>query len=119
MQCFRREEIEGVVVLYSTKSRIIEDRWIRDAGEELFHLVDEERCKRILISFVGVDFISSAFLGKLMALDKKIKGAGGRGLVLCQIVPAMYEVLAITQLNQLFRIKETLEQALALFESAT
>ena len=74
-------------------------------------ILDEDVRKKIILDFSNVEYLSSAALGKLITLDKKVKKAKGK-LKLCSIRPDIYEVFAITRLNQLFDIAETQEAAL-------
>ncbi len=50
-----------------------------------------------------MEYLSSAALGKLITMEKKVKAAKGK-LRLCCIRPEIYEVFAITKLNRLFKI---------------
>jgi len=74
-------------------------------------MVDADDRKKIVLDFSNVEYLSSAALGKLITLDKKVKSAKGK-LRLCNIRPDIYEVFAITRLNKLFDIRETQDQAL-------
>jgi anti-sigma B factor antagonist len=47
--------------------------------------------------------MSSAALGKLITLNKKVQAAGGK-LILCNIDPQIREVFEITKLDKLFVI---------------
>ena len=47
-----------------------------------FSLIDEAGRKKILLNFSKVEYLSSAALGKLITLDKKVKAKAGR-LKLC------------------------------------
>jgi anti-sigma B factor antagonist len=76
--------------------------------------VEKEKRSAVLLNFVDVEFLSSAALGKLITLDKKVKAAGGK-LKLCNIRPQIYEVFAITKLNKLFEIKDNQDEAVAAF----
>jgi anti-sigma B factor antagonist len=67
-----------------------------------------------VLNFSSVGFMSSAALGKLITLDKKVKAKGGV-LKLCNIKPEIYEVFAITRLDRLFDIKKDESEALAAF----
>ncbi len=108
------EEVGDVTVVTFKDEKIIEDNDIDQIGKELFRLIEEMGVDKILVSFSGVDFLSSAALGKLMTLDKKAK-ARGVVLKLSNIRPKVYEVLAITKLNRLFDIKDDVAGALADF----
>lgn len=87
---------------------------IPELGQELFRLVEQDDRKRILLNFSSVDFVSGAFLQKLITLDKKVKAHRGI-LKLSNIRPEIYEVFAIIKLNQLFDIHDDEADALAAF----
>ena len=55
--------------------------------------------KKMVLNFQGVQFMSSAMIGKLVLLNKKCK-ASEVALKLCQISPNVLEVFKITRLNQ-------------------
>lgn len=107
-------DVNDVCVVRFRDQKIIEDINIQEWGQELFHLVDAENRQKILLNFAGVDFLSSAALGKLITLDKKVKARSG-ALKLCNIRPEIYEVFAITKLNRLFDIRDEESEALAGF----
>ncbi len=107
-------EVGDVTVVHFRDQRIIEDLGIQEMGQELFHLVETEGRKKLVLNFSSVGFLSSAALGKLITLDKKVKTRGGV-LKLCGIRPEIYEVFAITRLDRLFDIKEDESEALAAF----
>jgi anti-sigma B factor antagonist len=107
-------EVGEVTVVRFVDRKILDEANIQKLGEELFHLVEVEECKSLLLNFTSVDFLSSAALGKLITLDKKVKAHGGK-LKLCNIRPEIYEVFEITKLNKVFDIKDEEAQALAAF----
>ncbi|MFO0900813.1 MAG: STAS domain-containing protein [Pirellulales bacterium] len=107
-------EVGEVTVVRFVDRKILDEANIQKLGEELFHLVEAEGRKSLLLNFTSVDFLSSAALGKLITLDKKVKAHGGK-LKLCNIRPEIYEVFEITKLNKVFDIKDEEAQALAAF----
>ena len=107
-------EVGDVTVVRFRDQKILDDLNIQELGRELSRLVEVENRRRLLLNFSAVEFLSSAALGKLITLDKKVKGAGGT-LKLCNIQPEIYEVFAITKLNRLFDIKEDEADALVAF----
>ena len=94
--------------------KIIDAANIQELGDELFALIEKEQRKNLLLNFANVEFLSSAALNKLIILDKKSKANAGK-MKLCNLKPEIYEVFAITRLNQLFDIKNTESEALAGF----
>ena len=108
------EEIDGVTVARFVDKKILDETNIQNIGNQLFSLVEEDGKKKILLDFENVEYLSSAALGKLITMDKKVKSAGG-ALKLCSVRPEIYEVFAITKLNKVFDIKEDQERALESF----
>lgn len=94
--------------------KIIDAANIQELGDELFSLVEKESQKNLILNFAQVEFLSSAALNKLIILDKKVKASGGK-MRLCNLKPEIYEVFAITRLNQLFDIKNTEQEAMTGF----
>jgi anti-sigma B factor antagonist len=107
-------EVGEVTVVRFVDRKILDEVNIQELGQELFQLVEDEGCKRLLLNFSSVEFLSSAALGKLITLDKKVKAHSGK-LKLSNIRPEIYEVFAITKLNKLFDIKDDEADALASF----
>ena len=107
-------EVGDVTVVHFADQKILDEATIQELGDELFSLVEKEGYQKVLLNFEGVEFLSSAALGKLITLEKKAKTAGA-ALKLSNIRPEIYEVFAITKLNKLFDIKENEADALASF----
>ncbi|MEX2138719.1 MAG: STAS domain-containing protein [Pirellulales bacterium] len=107
-------DVGDVTVVRFVDRKILDELNIQELGQELFQLVEEDNKTRLLLNFQHVEFLSSAALGKLITLDKKVKAHGGR-MKLSNIRPEIYEVFAITKLNKLFDIKEDEADALAAF----
>jgi anti-sigma B factor antagonist len=107
-------EVGGVTVVRFVDRKILDEANIQELGQELFQLVEEDNRKKLLLNFSSVEFLSSAALGKLITLDKKVKAHSGK-LKLSNIRPEIYEVFAITKLNKLFDIKDDEADALAVF----
>lgn len=117
MSVHRRLEVSDVgdvAVVRFVDRKILDEANIQELGQELFQLVEKEERSRLLLNFSTVDFLSSAALGKLITLDKKVKARGGK-LKLSNIRPEIYEVFMITNLNKLFDIKDDEADALASF----
>jgi len=106
-------DVGEVSVVQFKDRKILDESNIQEMGRELFDLVEQNRGK-ILLNFMNVEFLSSAALGKLITLDKKLKGVRGQ-LKLSNIRPEIYEVFAITRLNKLFDIHDDEADALATF----
>ncbi|MHC4176776.1 MAG: STAS domain-containing protein [Planctomycetota bacterium] len=107
-------EVGDVTVVRFRDRKIIDDINIQELGQELFRLIEQDNRQKLLLNFSSVDFLSSAALGKLITLDKKVKAHSGV-MKLSNIRPEIYEVFAITKLNRLFEIQDDEADALAAF----
>jgi len=107
-------QVNDVTVVRFVDRKILDEANIQELGQELFKLVEEENRKKLLLNFSTVEFLSSAALGKLITLHKKVKDHAGK-LKLTNIRPEIYEVFAITKLNKLFDIKDEEADGLASF----
>jgi anti-sigma B factor antagonist len=105
------EEVEGVAIVEFVDKRILDEQNIQLIGDQLFELVDDLGKKKLLLNFANVEYLSSAALGKLMTLNKKVKTAGGE-LRLCNIKPEIKEVFSITKLDKMLRIFNSEQDAL-------
>ena len=99
------EENNDVTVVKFLDKKILDEGNIEQIGKQLFGLVDQGGRRKILLDFVDVEYLSSAALGKLITMEKKVKATSGK-LRLCNIRPEIYEVFAITRLNKLFDIHD-------------
>jgi anti-sigma B factor antagonist len=117
MAGYRRLDVNKVgevSVVRFRDHKIVEDINIQEWGQELFQLVEVDRRDKLLLNFATVEFLSSAALGKLITLDKKMKASGG-SLKLCNIRPEIFEVFQITRLNRIFDIQDDEANALTVF----
>ena len=94
--------------------KILDEAAIQELGAELFGLVEVDNRKTILLDFDGVEFLSSAALGKLITFDRKVKTAKGR-LKICGLTPGILEGFEVTKLNKVFDIRPDSAEALAAF----
>jgi anti-sigma B factor antagonist len=108
------EDIGDVTVVSFTDRKILDEQNIQIIGEQLFSLVDELGRRKLLLNFGNVEYLSSAALGKLITLNKKLQGVGGK-LILCNIHPQIYEVFEITKLNKLLNIRKDEQEGLQMF----
>jgi len=108
-------DIGKVTVVRFMDRKILDEAVIQELGAEL-HALAEESGSQLLLNFSDVEFLSSAALGQLIRLDKSLKANGG-SVKLCQILPQIYEVFALTKLDLLFDIHDDEASALASFGS--
>ena len=108
------EDVGDVTVVSFVDRKILDEQNIQVIGEQLFKLVDDDGRRKLLLNFGNVEYLSSAALGKLITLNKKVQSAGGR-LILCNIDPQIFEVFEITKLDKFFNIQKEEQTALQAF----
>lgn len=110
----RVTEQDGVIRVEFVDRNILDEANIQQIGEEITRLIEERPQPKLLISFNNVDHLSSAALGTLLTIDRRIKANDGQ-LRLAAIDPQIYEIFVITKLNKMFQIHDTPEMAMKSF----
>lgn len=101
---------EDVGVVNFTTTQVLDELNVQQLGQELMDLVEKQYVVKMVINFENVKFLSSAVLGKLISLSKRIAAEKGR-LVFCHIREDILQVFKITRLDKLIPIVETEEEA--------
>ncbi|MFN8707363.1 MAG: STAS domain-containing protein [Planctomyces sp.] len=107
-------EEDGVTIARLLERKILDEANIEALGQELFALVDRDGLKKIVLDFSLVEYLSSAALGKLITMHKKVGTAGGR-MALCNIQKDILDVFKITKLDKVLTLCGDLNSALAKF----
>lgn len=82
---------------------ILESTFIQRLEKSLMTVVEEARRQNLLLDFSNVQFMSSAFLGVLVKVHKRVREKNGH-LTLTNIAPSIHKVFALTQLTKVFDI---------------
>lgn len=101
----------GTVIASFVSDRLSDDAIIQTIGQELFRLSDTDE-PRLIISFKYVRYMSSAMVGKLLAVKRRVTKSNGV-LALTDLSAACHEVLAIAKLDSFFVIYPTVDEAVA------
>ena len=70
----------------------------------------------VILNLSDVQLISSSFIAGLIALNKRMRDAGGQ-LVLCELMPVVRETLAGAKLDRILTIVPTESDAIALLST--
>ena len=100
-----------VTVVELADRKILDEVSILHIGEQLNTLVADKLKPKLVVDFTNVAHLSSSALGMLITLHKNIRERDGK-LSLCNIQPQIYEIFAITRLNDIFKISESRAEAL-------
>jgi anti-anti-sigma factor len=106
-------QINEVTVVKFTHRELLNDAEIDTVGDLLTRL-PEAGCTKIVIDLASVYRMTSAMVGKFVALREKVRAADGR-LVLCGLQPPIAEVFRILQLLPLFTVCANQRQAVTSF----
>ena len=111
MQSKERINVENgtdVTIVTFEEENILEDQQIRKLERSLLPVIRDNQQKRLVLNFAKVKFMSSAFLGLLVKVHKRVIEAGGT-LQLFNLDPKIQKVFEITQLVKVFDIVKSQE----------
>jgi anti-sigma B factor antagonist len=92
-----------VTIVTFEEENILEEQQIRRLERALMPVVRDNDSKRLVLNFERVRFMSSASLGLLVKVHKRVVEQGGH-LQLYNLDPKIYKVFQITKLTQIFDI---------------
>jgi anti-sigma B factor antagonist len=105
------EYCQNATIVTFTDERILKDEDIQALQESIMSVVESAGGGiNLILDFCNVRFLSSAVLGLLMRVSKRIYERDGR-LRLCNIDAKIYEIFKITRLTRIFDIYEDIERA--------
>ena len=107
-------DLSGVSLVEFADRKILDELCIHEIQEELGKVVEFAPATKLLLSFKNVEYLSSAALGMLITLKKRVEEKQGK-LKLSDINPQIYEVFKITRLNKIFDIHPSQDKARASF----
>jgi anti-sigma B factor antagonist len=109
---------EGAIVIAQiTHPHLSEDENIEQMARELITLIDHYQRHQIVLCLAKVVYVTSAALGKLIVVHRKLHRQGGR-MVLCGAHSTVAEVLQTSRLNEYFTIAPDIPTAVAVLTAA-
>lgn len=116
MSSLKSQELGDVRVVGFATGKLLDESVIQQVGTDLMVIAsDAEEGQKILLSFRGVSFMSSAMLGQLVQFLKTCKKQGAE-LKVCSISPEIFEIFKVTKLNKLFDVHKDEKKAIDSFE---
>ncbi len=101
---------DKAVIIKFTDEKILEDKDIAAIRDAIMSVVEQTQRINLVLDFTNVKFLSSAVLGLLIRVSKKVYERDGQ-LRLCNINPKIYEIFKITRLTKVFDIYPDTEDA--------
>ena len=106
---YKVEVKDGIHVVQMVDYALFDGDPIDEASEGIFKADGFD--SKVVVNFEKVDFLSSAVLGALVSLHKKLKDGNGF-LRIVGLKAPVFEVFERTRLNTLFQFYKTEEEAL-------
>ena len=104
------ERLGDALVVHFLDSKITGELAISGLGNELYTIVGRPDCQKLVLDFSNVEFLSSAMLGKLVSIKRKMNEKDGI-LRLCGVCPTIRLVFKFTHLDTIFDIRESQSDA--------
>src|SRR5215510_5116139 len=108
---FITQMVEKWLVIEFRTASLMDAATIEEIGRQLYHLVDAQDQRRIVMDFEKVQFISSQMIGVVMNMNKKLMALKNSKLILCGVTGKLLEVIKITRLDKILTIKPTQREA--------
>ncbi len=105
------EYTDNAVIVTFTDEKILEDVDIQSIQASVMSVVDQTGRINLVLDFSDVQFLSSAVLGFLIRLSKRVYEQDGQ-LRLCNIIPKIFEIFRITRLTKIFDIYKDRQEAI-------
>jgi anti-sigma B factor antagonist len=102
---------KNATIVTFLNEKILEEKDINSLRESIMAVIEQSDQINMILDFSNVKFLSSAVLGLLLRISKKIYERDSH-LRLCNINPKIYEIFKITRLNKIFEIYPDIESAL-------
>ena len=101
---------DSATIVTLLDEKILEERDVRQLESSLISLIEEAKGLSLVLDFSNVKFMSSAVLGLLIKVSKRVYEHQGK-LALCAISPKIYEIFKITRLTKIFDIYPDVQDA--------
>ncbi|HEX8915655.1 MAG TPA: STAS domain-containing protein [Humisphaera sp.] len=109
---FTERQDQGYTVVEFTTDSLMNPLELEGIGQALYKLVDQQNRHTLLLDFAKVKYLSSQAVGIILTLNKKLSQHAGSALVVCGVGPQLVQLLKITRLDKILKIKATQAEAL-------
>jgi len=104
------EYAENATIVTFTDEKILEEKEVQALQESIMSVIEQAERINLILDFCNVRFLSSAVLGLLIRISKKVYERDGQ-LKLCGINPNIYKIFKITRLTKIFDMYQDIESA--------
>ncbi len=113
---FEADASSGSVVATFFPGRLDEEHNVEELGQSLFQLIDQHGYRQVALDLTQTSFVTSAVLGKLITLHRRLHRADGR-LVLCGLQQPVETVMRRSNLLSYFQVVNSREDAINWLDS--
>lgn len=107
----RVQQVEKATVVEFMTASLMDPIELEQIGQAVYHLVDEQDKRILILDFERVQFLSSQAIGILLSLNKKLSALKGSRLILCGVGDRLLQLLKITRLDRVLTLKPTQKEA--------
>jgi anti-sigma B factor antagonist len=111
-QPFIVQQVEKFTVVEFRQPSLMDPVVLEHIGASLYHLVDAQDKRRIILDFEKVQYLSSQAIGIILTMNKKMTALPHSKLVLCGVGEKLMQLIKITRLDRILTIKPTQKEAL-------
>jgi anti-sigma B factor antagonist len=104
-------EIEKYTVVEFRTPSLMDPAVLEQIGQSVYRLVDAEDRRMLVLDFERVEYLSSQAIGIVLTLNKKLAKLKHTSLVLCGVGPKLMELIKITRLDKVLKIKPSQKEA--------
>ena len=97
------KEDNDLTIVTLNDGQILREDYIKEIEQAIIPLIEQAEHPNLRLDFCHVKYMSSAFLGLLVKIHKRITERNGK-LTLCNIDRSIYRGFKITKLNKVFKI---------------
>ena len=113
---FEADVSSGSVVATFFPGRLDEEHNVEELGQSLFQLSDQYGYRQVALDLTQTSFVTSAVLGKLITLHRRLHRADGR-LVLCGLQQPVETVMRRSNLLSYFQVVNSRDDAINWLDS--
>jgi anti-sigma B factor antagonist len=105
-------EIEKYTIVEFRMPSLMDPVLLENVAASIYHLVEQQDKRRLILDFERVEYLSSQAIGIVLNLNKKLSKLPHSTLVLCGVGPRLMELIKITRLDKVLKIKPSQKEAL-------
>src|SRR5262249_10144622 len=98
------EHVGDVTVVRFTDGKFNDEEDSQAMADQLSALVNDPGRRNLLLDFANVEYVTSAALGKFVALHKELQKVGG-SLAFRNMITQVYKIFEVTKLHKIFKIQ--------------